>query len=119
MCGEIEWMITAAQTIGKWDLLREGSGGSGSGGGGSSDPRTKLCYLKEEELLEELIDRGIIHEVGGLPVETNTIGENDWLWWQTGKEFVNLTKFKNPQFIADPSPHNLCMLPCLFLTTSL
>lgn len=107
------------QTIGKWDLPREGGGGGGGGGGssGGRDPRIK-CHLEEEELLKELIDRGIIQEVGGLPVETNTIGENDWLWWHAGKEFVNLTKFKNPQFIADPSPRTLCMLPRSFLTTS-
>lgn len=85
----------------------------------SRDSRTELCSSGEERLLKELIDRGIIQEVGGLPVEANTMRKNYWLWWQAGYKLANLAKFKNSQFIADPFLHTLHMLPHLFLTTSL
>lgn len=57
MCGEIEWMMWQLKPEAKvisWEV------GSGDG----MDPGTKLCSLgKEEELLKELIDKGIIQEV--------------------------------------------------------
>lgn len=103
----------AVQSRGKWDL-REGSGG-----GGSRGPRTKLCSLEEEELLKELIDRGIIQEVDGLPVETNTIGKTIGYGDRQGRSLSILLNLRTHNLLQTLSYTPYVCLPHLFLTTSL